>query len=146
MQRYNLQVIAQIEHGGFWVRSLATALDLAILFIPITALEVLFDTSRSRVLEGAVIYGAWAAYCIPFWSSPWHGTPGKRLCGLTILSADGVRLSLGRSVLRYIALIVSGAVIVGPLLVAFTERRQGLHDKIAGTVVVRRSALAKAAI
>jgi hypothetical protein len=30
MQRYNSQAIAQIEHGGFWIRSLATVLDLAV--------------------------------------------------------------------------------------------------------------------
>jgi uncharacterized RDD family membrane protein YckC len=146
MKRYNLQAVAELEHGGLWVRTLATLVDCAILFIPIAALEVLLDARSSRVLEGALIYGVWAAYCIPFWSGPWHGTPGKRLCGLTILSSDGVELSQGKAALRYVALMISGAVVVGPLLVAFTERRQGLHDLIAGTVVVKRFALADAAI
>jgi len=146
MSRYNLKAIAQIEHGGFWIRVLATLIDLALLLLPMTAVGVLVDAQRSRVLEGAVIYGVWAAYCIMFWSAPWHGTPGKRICGLTILASDGADLSLGRAVLRYVGLIVSGAVILGPVLVAFTDRRQGLHDLIAGTVVLKRSALAKAAI
>jgi uncharacterized RDD family membrane protein YckC len=65
---------------------------------------------------------------------------------LTILTADGFELPLSRALLRYVAIIVSGAAIVGPLLVAFTERRQGLHDLIANTVVVKRIALAKVAI
>lgn len=146
MRRYNLQTLAQFEHGGFWIRVLATLIDVAVLIIPITALEGLVDIQRSRVLEGAVVCGVWAAYCIPFWSAPWHATPGKRLCGLTILSSDGCDLTLGRALFRYVATIVSGAVIVGPLMVVFSERRQGLQDLIANTVVVKRSALAKAAI
>jgi uncharacterized RDD family membrane protein YckC len=110
------------------------------------ALEVLTGSGQSWWLESAVVYGVWAVYCVLFWSMRWHATPGKRLCGLTILTADGFELPLSRALLRYVAIIVSGAAIVGPLLVAFTERRQGLHDLIANTVVVKRIALAKVAI
>jgi len=146
MRRYNLQKLARIEHGGFWVRVLATLIDAAILYIATTAVEVLTDSGQSLWLESAVVYGVWAVYSIPFWSTRWHATPGKRLCGLIIVTADGCELSWNRALLRYVAAMVSEIVIVGPLLVAFTERRQGLHDLIAETVVVKRSALAKAAI
>ena len=146
MRRYNLQTLEQFEHGGFWIRVLATLVDTAVLMIPIMVVEGLVEAQRSRVLEGAVVYGVWAAYCITFWLGPWHATPGKRLCGLLILSSDGCDLTLGRALVRYVAAIVSGAVIVGPLMVALTERRQGLHDLVANTVVVKRSALAEAAI
>ena len=146
MRRYNLQILEQFEHGGFWIRVLATLIDTAVLIIPIVVVEGLVEARRSWILEGAVVYGVWAAYCIPFWSASWHATLGKRLCGLIILSSDGCDLTAGRALVRYVAAIVSGAVLVGPLMVAFTERRQGLHDLMANTVVVKRSALAKAAV
>lgn len=146
LRQYDLRAIAQREHGGFWIRVLAGLIDLAILFIPITALELLLHAQQSVVLESAIVYGVWAAYCIPFWSGRWHGTPGKRLCGLVIVSSDGSELTLSNAAFRYIAMLISSAIIIGPLFIAFTARRQGLHDLMADTVVVKRSALVKATI
>ncbi|HKQ14802.1 MAG TPA: RDD family protein [Steroidobacteraceae bacterium] len=144
--RYDIQMIARVEYGGFWLRVLATLIDATILYIPIIVVEELTDSTRSLWLESLGVYGVWAVYCVPFWCSSWHATPGKRLCGLAILTEDGFALTLGRALLRYLADIISGLSIVGPFLVAFTERRQGLHDLTARTVVVKRSALAKVAI
>ncbi|MBL8267523.1 RDD family protein [Steroidobacter sp.] len=144
VKRYDLRAIAQVEHGGFWIRVLAVLIDLAILIIPIMVLERLLHAEQSLLLESAIVYGIWAAYCIPFWSGGWHGTPGKRLCGLVIVSSDGSELTLSNAAFRYLAMLVSSAIVIGPLFVAFTARRQGLHDLIADTVVVKRSALDKA--
>ena len=48
------------------------------------------------------------------------------------------RIGVGKSFLRWFGSIVSAVLLtIGYLMVAFTERKQGLHDKIAGTLVVR---------
>jgi len=58
--------------------------------------------------------------------------------GLKVTDLDGERIGVGKSFLRTIGSFVSAVLLmVGYLMVAFTERKQGLHDKIAGTLVVR---------
>ncbi|OGW61679.1 MAG: hypothetical protein A2V83_02140 [Nitrospirae bacterium RBG_16_64_22] len=67
------------------------------------------------------------------------GTLGKRMLGLRIYTADGVTpIGWGPSFLRFIGYIVSGLIFyIGFIMIAFTERKRGLHDMIAGTYVVR---------
>jgi uncharacterized RDD family membrane protein YckC len=147
-RRFDPNFSARAEYGGFWIRVLATLIDAGVLFIPVSLLEAFIlnpSTAASgfSIKQALVSYGVWAVYCVPFWSSSWHATPGKRICGLTILSFNGEQLTFGRSMARYLSAMVSGLVIIGPLLVIGTERRQGLHDLLAGTIVVKRSALAK---
>jgi uncharacterized RDD family membrane protein YckC len=79
-------------------------------------------------------------YFIGFWTAAAQ-TPGMMLLGLELArDADGTAPGFARSILRYIGFIVSGAVFfIGFIWVAFDSRKQGWHDKIAGTVVVRRS-------
>jgi uncharacterized RDD family membrane protein YckC len=79
-------------------------------------------------------------YFVGFWA--WRGqTPGMMLLGLRIArDADGTPPGLGRSILRYIGFFISALVLfIGFIWIAFDRRKQGWHDKIAGTVVVRRS-------
>jgi uncharacterized RDD family membrane protein YckC len=80
------------------------------------------------------------AYFVGFWA--WRGqTPGMMLLGLRIArDADGTPPGLGRSILRYIGWVISAFVLfIGFIWIAFDSKKQGWHDKIAGTVVVRRS-------
>jgi uncharacterized RDD family membrane protein YckC len=64
-------------------------------------------------------------------------TPAKFLFGQKVVGADGELLSLGKALLRYLGYVVSTLVLsLGFLWIAFDSRRQGLHDKIAGSIVV----------
>ena len=66
-------------------------------------------------------------------------TPGKMLLGLQVIGEDGAPLSFGIAFLRAIGYLVSGAILnIGFIWVAFDKRKQGWHDKIAGTVVIIR--------
>lgn len=67
------------------------------------------------------------------------GTLGKRMLGLRIYTAEGVTpIGCGRSFLRFIGYMVSGMILyVGFIMIAFTDRKRGLHDMIAGTYVVK---------
>jgi uncharacterized RDD family membrane protein YckC len=77
-----------------------------------------------------------AAYFIFFWTLAGQ-TPGKTLMGLRIVTTDGQSPSFGRSVRRLLGYIVSIiAMFIGFLWILVDNRRQGWHDKIAGTLVI----------
>jgi uncharacterized RDD family membrane protein YckC len=74
-------------------------------------------------------------YDIGFWLLAGQ-TPGKRVMGLRIVRTDGQRLTLGNCVLRVFGYWISAILFLGYLWVLVDNRRQGFHDKIAGTFVV----------
>ncbi|MFT8462962.1 RDD family protein [Acetobacter persici] len=80
-----------------------------------------------------------ALYFILFESSRFRATPGKRLCQLEVTTLQGDRISVGRATVRFLikALISFPILHIGVLMVAFTRHKQGLHDLIAGTLVLR---------
>ena len=87
-------------------------------------------------------FGFWL-YCAAFESSERQATPGKLALGLKVTGLDGGRISFARATGRYFAEILSGLTLgIGYAVVAFSRRRQALHDMVAGTVVVRRETAA----
>jgi len=72
-------------------------------------------------------------------TSSWiQATPGKAVFGLRVTDADGGKIGFGRATGRFFGKFISGMIFnIGYLMVAFTARKQGLHDIIAGTQVVR---------
>ena len=85
----------------------------------------------------SVIVGA--AYFTFFWST--GATPGMRLFRLRVVDADSSQpIGVGRALLRYVGYVVSVACCyLGLIWAAFDGRKQGWHDKLAGTVVVYAS-------
>ncbi len=78
------------------------------------------------------------AYYALLESSPWQATIGKRVCRLRVTRLDGRRISLPRALGRYLGKFVSAFILgIGFLMVAWTQRKQGLHDLMADTLVVR---------
>jgi uncharacterized RDD family membrane protein YckC len=69
----------------------------------------------------------------------WRGqTPGKMIVGIKVLRTDKKPLTLRDSALRYCGYLVSViSLFVGFIWVAFDKKKQGLHDKIADTCVVK---------
>ena len=65
-------------------------------------------------------------------------TPGKMLLGLKVLSTDGTPIGFGIAFLRSVGYLVSSILYIGFIWTAFDRRKQGWHDKIAGTVVIMR--------
>ena len=79
------------------------------------------------------------AYYSLFEASRLQATPGKLACRLRVADEAGRRIGLGRAVGRNLAKFVSALTAgVGFLMVAWTRRKQGLHDLIASTLVLRR--------
>ena len=77
------------------------------------------------------------AYFVAFWV--WRGqTPGKMVAGIRVIRTDGSNITLGVALLRCLGYIVSAAVIfIGFIWVAFDRHKQGFHDKMADTYVVK---------
>jgi uncharacterized RDD family membrane protein YckC len=78
------------------------------------------------------------AYSAGFEGSGLQATPGKLALGLRVADVDGVRLSWGRSLARTLLKLVSaGSGGLGFAVAAFTPMKQGVHDLMASTVVLR---------
>ena len=74
-----------------------------------------------------------------FESSAWQATPGKRILRLYVTDMQGRPVSFGRATIRYFGKMISGLTfMVGYVLAGFTEKKQALHDIIAGCLVMRR--------
>jgi uncharacterized RDD family membrane protein YckC len=133
-------------YAGFWVRVVAYIIDI----IPLAIIAVLVAIATGQPFldtdPAAPIYG-WAdlfnliigiAYFVGFESSAYQATPGKMALGLIVVDTDGRRISPLRSLGRYFAKIPSAMILlIGFIMVAFTDRKQGLHDYIASTLVLK---------
>jgi uncharacterized RDD family membrane protein YckC len=95
---------------------------------------------RPEWLVGALLSAGWAllagAYFVLFWSATGQ-TPGMRLMRLRVRGPAGQDLSIGRSLVRLVGLVLAIVpLFAGFIPVLFTERRRGLPDFLAGTVVL----------
>ena len=80
----------------------------------------------------------WWVYTAVLLSSPWQATVGLKVCGLRVVDYNGRRITFGRATGRYFASFLSVVLLcVGFLMIAWTRRRQGLHDFMANTLVVK---------
>jgi uncharacterized RDD family membrane protein YckC len=80
----------------------------------------------------------WWAYSAVLESSVWQGTVGKKLLGLKVTDLDGRRISVGRATGRFAAgLVAALPFCIGFMMVGWTKRKQGLHDMMAGTLVIK---------
>ena len=73
-------------------------------------------------------------YNIGFWMLSGQ-TPGKRFLGVRVMRADGQRLKLSNAIWRQIGYYISFILYLGFIWILFDNKRQGFHDKIAGTIV-----------
>ena len=139
---------ANMVYAGFWVRALAFLLDGIALGIVTAVLgptvgtgpAMEFETSQIQVNYGAnALSGLFGlVYFVLFWALRGQ-TPGMMAFNMRVVRADdGGDVDWVRAILRYVGLIISFAVLlIGVIWAAFDGRKQGWHDKIASTVVVR---------
>lgn len=78
------------------------------------------------------------AYYVGFETSAKQATWGKQIVGIKVTDLNGRRLTVGRALGRYFAKILSGCTVIGWFLPLFTEKKQALHDIVAGTLVLDR--------
>ena len=157
-----IPVLPESYYGGFWIRVAAYLIDgllVGIVTFPIFFLTIfpsvaaVIHQAESNqepgpevvaALMGSIGFFALIAFC-GHWlyealltSSSWQGTIGKRILRLKVTDDRGNRIGFGRSTARFFAKILSGWIMyVGFIMVAFMERKRGLHDVICGTQVLR---------
>ena len=149
--------VSRSAYGGFWIRFLAFMIDallLGVVLVPVSA--SIWGIHAARILHGpwdgegigtvVVLAPAWnSLWLIGSWlyeafmlSSRWQATLGKLALGLRVTDEYGQRITFLRATGRHFAKYLSWMTIcIGFIMVAFTERRQALHDFVAGTLVWR---------
>ena len=131
---------------GFWRRVGASIVDtLAVLAVILPVLVAVYGTNYFSMAQGGlagpvdflvqVVFPAVAV--ILFWKIR-GATPGKMLFSARVVDARTLGpLSNGQAIGRYFAYFVSMLpLMLGFIWVAFDERKQGFHDKLAGTLVI----------
>ena len=127
-------VVSRVEYAGFWIRVVAAIIDGIIVGIVGGILRAVLDDNLAGLIN--VIVGL--AYYAGMESSARQATFGKSLLGMKVTDLDGNRISFLRATGRYFAKIISAFILlIGFIMVAFTEKKQGLHDMIASTLVVK---------
>jgi len=144
----------QIKYAGFWIRYVANIIDgfligilffiigiiIGIIIIAVNGLEAVKGFHLSKGADIAVrIIGMVVGWIYFVWmTKKYQATLGKKAVGIKVMSDKSEELTLGRVILREtIGKLISAIILyIGYIMVGFTKRKQALHDKIAGTVVV----------
>jgi len=121
-------------YAGFWVRFVAMIIDAVIIAVGSGLV------SAATLGAGIVVtfVGPWL-YEAFMLSSEWQATVGKRAMSIAVTGIDGNRISFARATGRHFAKWISVFTLgIGFIMVAFTAKKQALHDMIAETLVVNR--------
>jgi len=142
-----MAVASSGSYGGFWIRVVAYIIDGILLAIVGGILSVPLGVNYSdpnslssgaaRTSNGIDLILSFLYFTL-LWSYM-GASLGQRLLGMRVVDATtGQPIGFGKAALRWLGLIISFLIcFIGVILVAFDARKQGLMDKIAGTVVVR---------
>ena len=138
------------EYAGFWIRAWASIIDTILMLIII--MPILISIYGSDFWDSkSFVAGFWDfifQYILPaiaviiFWIYK-SATPGKMLTGLIIVDAKtGEKPSTRQFIVRYLGYYVSIIPLsLGIIWVGIDKRKQGWHDKLAGTVVIKTKSL-----
>lgn len=142
-------------YAGFWLRLVAVIVDsfisMAIMFVILLLGGILLGMALSGVgtineqlqmlvpliwlILSLIIPWLYYALCE---ASNWQATPGKKLLGLRVTDLDGAQISFARASGRHWAKLLSYIILyIGFMMAGWTEKKQGLHDMLANTLVIR---------
>ena len=153
-----------VTYAGFWKRFVAYIIDDLVLSAGATLVVLIiggiFGLSVLSALSGdadstvAIVAAAASAFVVAIvvlivagWlyfalmeSSANQGTLGKMALGIKVTDLQGNRVSFGKATGRYFGKIVSGMILyIGFIMAGLTEKKQALHDIMAGCLVVNKS-------
>lgn len=150
-----------VKYAGFWLRFVAFIIDAIVLGFIGFLITIPFAASLGL---GGMMHGRppmnpgdwvpltgfvgrfflirfvinWLYYAL-FESSSWQATLGKKALGLQVTDLQGRRINFGRATGRFFAKILSTIILfIGFFMIGFTAKKQGLHDILAGTLVLRK--------
>jgi uncharacterized RDD family membrane protein YckC len=147
--------VPAVRYGGFWIRFVAAFIDgilVELVVLPVGALiggmiglagsAVRMPGMGIHLVTGITGFGLglfanWI-YEAAMESSSKQATVGKMALGLRVTDLEGRRISFARATGRHFAKLLSAMILlVGYIMAGFTDRKQALHDMIAGSLVVR---------
>ncbi len=155
------------NYAGFWLRFVAVVIDYIIIYCVQAFLVVPFlaivginfasnianaDTMSEGEMVGAIfsfiaalsgliflLYAILILYYSIMESSKYQATVGKMALGLKVTDMNGNKLDFGKAFVRNLCKLISSFIFyIGYIIAGFTERKQALHDLIAGTLVVKK--------
>jgi uncharacterized RDD family membrane protein YckC len=143
--------VLPFRYGGFLLRAVAALIDLGVVWAfawLISALlgisflaatpEELANTTILHVMISITLFVTWI-YFAAMESSAMQATLGKAFMGLYVTDLRGMRATFLRASARHWLKFLSAAIFfVGYLMAIFPPRRQGLHDMLAGCLVIKR--------
>lgn len=154
MQQEEISIFTDepVVYSGFWRRFAAAFLDGIILAIPAYMIGMMFSGNDfyteliynrqfrietiPRQLTVSVVQ--WLYYAL-MESSASQATIGKMALGIKVTDLNGERVSFGKATGRYFGKILSALILlIGYIMVAWDDKKQALHDKLAGTLVIRK--------
>jgi len=137
---------APVAYGGFWIRVVAYIIDAILVSLVLGVVMSVFgvkymDFENPENIDPTAnllsILVFWLYFAL-LESSERGATVGKMAMGLRVVTGDGKRLSFLNATGRYFAKILSALIFcIGYIMVGFTERKRGLHDMIANTLVIK---------
>jgi uncharacterized RDD family membrane protein YckC len=147
--------LAAVQYAGFWRRLAAALIDGVLLIVAYFVFAFTFGFVYGAATGGGeeemadstantLVCLAWVATAILGWlyyalmeGSSKQATLGKMALGIVVTDAQDRRVSFARATGRYFGKIISSIILyVGFIMVAFTEKKQGLHDIMADCLVV----------
>lgn len=129
------------RYAGFWIRVAAYLVDYIVLLIFQIALSYMllgdFDFFAGDTTLNLLVIIVGVVYFAGMESSSRQGTLGKIAFNLKVIDKSGNPISFMNAMGRYFAKIISALLLcIGFLMVAWDDKKQGLHDKIAETLVI----------
>jgi uncharacterized RDD family membrane protein YckC len=152
-----------MSYAGFWRRLAAYIIDaivvsavlgIVLVVLNLVGIPMFENVETATQVEGMsasaevtatptplaiviIIVAEWL-YFAGLESSARQATVGKMALGIRVIDLDGGRIGFGRATCRLLAKIISALILyIGFIMAGFTARKQGLHDMICGTLVVR---------
>lgn len=136
------------EYAGFWKRFLAYILDGIILYIFVSVIGFIIGITygvAGGTAEGARVLSfllslilGWLYFGL-MESSVRQATLGKQALGIIVTDLNGNRIFFGKATARYFGKFISGLILgIGYIMAGFTEKKQALHDMMAGCLVVKK--------
>jgi uncharacterized RDD family membrane protein YckC len=156
-----IPVTGQPKFAGFWIRLVSHFFDGILLGIPMIIIQsiILMSVTGTFSLEvwlmedeltivQTVTYLSFTffshivlsiIYYAVMESSKYQGTLGKLMLGLKVTDEEGNRIGFWTAFGRLLSkTFLSGILFIGYIMVAFTKKKQGLHDLIVSTVVIKK--------
>lgn len=141
--------------AGFWIRFVAVLIDdifsnvlawivTSIIGEKLILMDDLDDPAGTEVglpattLTVMLIYSI--VFIIIFTGTQFKGSPGKLICRIQVVKPDMTQISIGRSIGRHFAQVLSALTfMIGFMLAGWNREKKALHDMICGTRVVYRN-------